>query len=294
MSVLSRERFFVVRDERDAYQELQQDFQAQSAEVATMMAGVHAEKETAQHRLDDAERESGEATAQLRALVTNLGVPQVRLWRRGEGRRSARARARAKTIRDFDARLPLSRRVQTEADALLELRPALARLAPLVHELKQRAQLDAERAAAAGRGGRRRVRGGRAPPAARAGARRPRRRAGEAAAARSPPRALRSGARRTLLTARGSRRPVSLPSRRRQDALARARSAHGDVDAHARELAGELEETKVNLGIIARRARASAESRVSEVRARARRALSHLASARFAPERSALLSCSRS
>ena len=98
MSVLSRERFFVVRDERDAYQELQQDFQAQSAEVATMMAGVHAEKETAQHRLDDAERESGEATAQLRALVTNLGVPQVRLWRRrGEGRRrSAGARARAK------------------------------------------------------------------------------------------------------------------------------------------------------------------------------------------------------
>ena len=38
---------------------------------------------------------------------------------------------------------------QPEADTLVELRPALAKLAPLVHELKQRAELDVERATAA-------------------------------------------------------------------------------------------------------------------------------------------------
>ena len=38
---------------------------------------------------------------------------------------------------------------QPEAEALVELRPALAKLAPLVHELKQRAELYVERATAA-------------------------------------------------------------------------------------------------------------------------------------------------
>ena len=37
---------------------------------------------------------------------------------------------------------------QPEADTLVELRPALAKLAPLVHELKQRAELDVKRATA--------------------------------------------------------------------------------------------------------------------------------------------------
>ena len=65
-----------MRDERDAYQELQQDFQAQSAEVATMMAGVHAEKETVQHRLDDAERENMPHVAKF--LREAMGVAHMK------------------------------------------------------------------------------------------------------------------------------------------------------------------------------------------------------------------------
>ena len=120
---------------------------------------------------------------------------------------------------------------QPEADTLVELRPALAKLAPLVHELKQRAELDVERATAA-----------------------------EAAAAAD-------ASKSAQLREQVAQAAADLGAK--QASLERERGARGDVDAHTHELAGELEETKVNLGIIAR-ARASAESRVSEVRARAR------------------------
>ena len=91
---------------------------------------------------------------------------------------------------------------QPEADTLVELRPALAKLAPLVHELKQRAELDVERATAA-----------------------------EAAAAAD-------ASKSAQLREQVAQAAADLGAK--QAALERERGARGDVDAHTHELAGEL------------------------------------------------------
>ena len=53
----------------------QHEFQTMSAETAALMAAATEEKADARRRLEDADRESAEAAAQLRTLLGNLGVP---------------------------------------------------------------------------------------------------------------------------------------------------------------------------------------------------------------------------
>lgn len=72
MSALIRERYFVLRDERDAYQELQHDFQAQSAADADEVRRASVER----HAMIDLEaralREEAEVAHQLNELRTAL------------------------------------------------------------------------------------------------------------------------------------------------------------------------------------------------------------------------------
>ena len=67
ISALIRERYFKLRDERDAYQELQGDFQAQTAHAQDLMAQATEEAEAAEASFaDEARRPSGDGAAPAR------------------------------------------------------------------------------------------------------------------------------------------------------------------------------------------------------------------------------------
>lgn len=72
MSALIRERYFVLRDERDAYQELQHDFQAQSAADADEVRRASVEREAIIELEERALREEAEVANQLNELRTAL------------------------------------------------------------------------------------------------------------------------------------------------------------------------------------------------------------------------------
>ena len=72
MSALIRERYFVLRDERDAYQELQHDFQAQTDDMASVMRAVIKENVAMDDVQQRVEREETEIKAQVTELVTSV------------------------------------------------------------------------------------------------------------------------------------------------------------------------------------------------------------------------------
>ena len=73
MSALIRERYFVLRDERDAYQELQHDFQAQSAADGDEVKRVVAERLVVVELEERALREEAEVAHQLDELLDVVG-----------------------------------------------------------------------------------------------------------------------------------------------------------------------------------------------------------------------------
>mmetsp|Transcript_2362 Transcript_2362/g.7285 ORF Transcript_2362/g.7285 Transcript_2362/m.7285 type:complete len:566 (-) Transcript_2362:91-1788(-) len=78
LSALIRERYFHVRDERDAYQELQKDFQAQSAADQDEMKRVVAERYAVLALEERALREEAEVAHQLNELLTSVdGVVEL-------------------------------------------------------------------------------------------------------------------------------------------------------------------------------------------------------------------------
>jgi len=77
ISALIRERYFKLRDERDAYQELQGDFQAQTAHAQDLMAQATEEAEAAEASFADEARQEAEFMERLRALLAELGEYQV-------------------------------------------------------------------------------------------------------------------------------------------------------------------------------------------------------------------------
>lgn len=72
MSALVRERFFALRDERDAYQELQHDFQAQSAADGEEVRRVAAERVSMTEVEERALREEADVAHQLGELVASV------------------------------------------------------------------------------------------------------------------------------------------------------------------------------------------------------------------------------
>jgi len=68
MSALIRERYFVLRDERDAYQELQHDFQAQTEDMASVMKTVGKENAAMDEVKARVEREEAEIVSQVAEL----------------------------------------------------------------------------------------------------------------------------------------------------------------------------------------------------------------------------------
>ncbi|KAK7230808.1 hypothetical protein SO694_00075177 [Aureococcus anophagefferens] len=71
LSALVRERYFVLRDERDAYQELQHDFQAQTAHMTQIMGKSSEDAEQAAADFERTAREESELVDQLQALLAD-------------------------------------------------------------------------------------------------------------------------------------------------------------------------------------------------------------------------------
>lgn len=72
LSALVRERYFVLRDERDAYQELQHDFQAQTAHMTQIMGKSSEDAEQAAADFERTAREESELVDQLQALLADV------------------------------------------------------------------------------------------------------------------------------------------------------------------------------------------------------------------------------
>mmetsp|Transcript_9333 Transcript_9333/g.28202 ORF Transcript_9333/g.28202 Transcript_9333/m.28202 type:complete len:390 (+) Transcript_9333:340-1509(+) len=73
-AALARERYFVIADERDAYQRLQTEFQRQSAATADARQRLHAEAAARRGARDAAAMRRRCALAQLRAQAVTLGL----------------------------------------------------------------------------------------------------------------------------------------------------------------------------------------------------------------------------
>ncbi|KAJ8603622.1 hypothetical protein CTAYLR_004865 [Chrysophaeum taylorii] len=114
MSALVRERYFVLRDERDAYQELQYDFQAQSEAQADEVKRAQAERARALELEGRTLREEAEVAHQLHELLESVD-PQQRPSADGRLEDDAVAaldrsgRALVERVSDLEARLSESK-----------------------------------------------------------------------------------------------------------------------------------------------------------------------------------------
>lgn len=73
-AALTRERFFVVADERDAYQKLQAEFQRESSATAERVEGVREELSARRARIEQSGLRQQAALTSLRTLAVSMGL----------------------------------------------------------------------------------------------------------------------------------------------------------------------------------------------------------------------------